>query len=486
MMKRKRMIFYAAMILITAFIVSACQPNPDSGTVISKNNTEQEIVKSADQYTELDSIEFDYEAPAHVTERYPIVEGSLDMVIDADVIMPELTRVPVAKVASDPFTQERADELREYFMEDGILVSSWVPTKSYFDEMIVEAKKGHEVDGEYVFDEDSQMWLDELLRMREEAPEEDIQELVTDYSISGEDSLSGRIVIDNEVKGSISISEDGFYFSAEKTFRSADRKNYDEMTGQEIEMPQKDMEFTAEQAEERVKEVLSALGIECMEVVESEKIYYLEGSYNSEIDYGGYILTFMRQFGGLTPAKEVGFGMGPNDSYDVSPPIETESIRIGVDEYGEITMFAWRNPIKIIETMTEHVDILPFEDILTRLEEWSKIQFSYMGDYHMEIMMIKDVYEIRLGLNYLPIQNNPDEYMYVPCWFFVYKDWQEYTDEQQKQRESMGGYFPHWDEMGDEYFIFSAVDGASVSVYSQSMLDEMMSEWEMVTPLPED
>ncbi|MBN2879643.1 MAG: hypothetical protein JXN65_08440 [Clostridia bacterium] len=486
MTKRSKLILFAAVILIIASIATACQPTPDNGTVISKNNTEKEIEESAEQYKDVDSIEFDYEVPAHVTERYPIVEGNLDMVIDADVIMPELDRVPVAKVGSDPFTQERADELIEYFMEDGILVSSWTPTKEYFDELIVEAKKGHLVDGEYVFDEDSQMWLDELLQMREDAPDKDIQELITDYSISNGQRLNGRIVIDGEVKGSVSASEKAFYFNAEKSFRSADRKNYDEMTGEEIEMPQREFDFTCEQAEAKAQALLSELSIEGMKVVETEKIYYFEGSYTSDVDYGGYLLTFMREFGGLTPAKEVGFGMGPNDSFDVSPPIETEMITVAVNEYGEITMFTWRNPVKILGTMTEHVDILPFEDILARLEEWSKIQFAFMGGYSMETMMIKDVYEIRLGLNYLPIQNNPDEYMYAPCWFFVYKDWQEFTEEQLESINSMGGYFAHWDEMGDEYFIFSAIDGASVSVYSQALKDEVMSEYEMPTPMPED
>ena len=79
----------------------------------------------------------------------------------------------------------------------------------------------------------------------------------------------------------------------DKSFRSADRKNYDEMTGEEIVMPQKDFDFTYEQAEGKAKEFLSELGIEGMEVVESEKIYYLQGSYNSEIDYGGYLMTFI-------------------------------------------------------------------------------------------------------------------------------------------------------------------------------------------------
>ena len=89
-------------------------------------------------------------------------------------------------------------------------------------------------------------------------------------------------------------------------------------------------------------------------------------------------------FGGLIPPKEAGYAIGPNDSFDVSPPVDIESMQIAINKYGEITQFIWRNPIKIVDTLTEHVDILPFDDLMARLEEWSKIQYAYMGNFYSE------------------------------------------------------------------------------------------------------
>ena len=65
--------------------------------------------------------------------------------------------------------------------------------------------------------------------------------------------------------------------------------------------------------------------------------------------------------------------------------------------------------------------------------------------------------------------------MLAPCWYFIYKDTFDLTDEQRVKYEGMGYHFTSEELMGDEYFIFSAVDGSSVSVYSTAEYEEMMS-----------
>jgi hypothetical protein len=129
-------------------LVTSCKPTPDELVVIPKENTELLVYDSA-KNNDNSNIDFVYEVPEHVTKRYPIVEDRLDMVIDADVYVLDLYSVPVAKIVSDSFTQERADEILEFFMEDGYLVTPWVRTKAEYDEWILEAK----ADGAYLLDE---------------------------------------------------------------------------------------------------------------------------------------------------------------------------------------------------------------------------------------------------------------------------------------------------------------------------------------------
>jgi len=428
------------------------------------------------EYGSIESIEFEYTVPDHVQDRYVLAEGILEMVINADVIMPELSRVPVAKVAPSSFTQETADRIRGYLIGDGIMMTDSVYTKSDFDRMILAAELEYQQR-----ESDEPIYMDGVeiiefyMQEREKAPEEYIQEEITDFSIFSESGLKGTVFVDGEENASLTMSENYFFYQTYADYWFAERKYYD-ISDNEIKLPQKELDFTVEQAKEIAQDFFEQTGIENMGLNGSDKIYYDGAGEGYDIECGGYILSFTHMFGGLIPPKEAGYAIGPNDSFDVSPPVDIESMQIAINKYGEITQFIWRNPIKIVDTLTEHVDILPFDDLMARLEEWSKIQYAYMGNFYSEGLMIKDVYEIRLGLYYLPIRNNPNEFMYAPCWFFVYKDMVEYTDEQIERMNELGIHISDWEETTDYYFIFSAVDGASVSVYSQELLDKLMQE----------
>jgi len=485
-MGKIKRLFYIIELLLLIPLLSACKDTPEHSIMIAANDTEKQIMDAAEKYKDIESVEFEYEVPEHITKTYVIKEGSLVIDIDADVYMPDIDSVPVAKIASDPFTQDRADEIREYFMQDGILVTPRVWTKSDYDEWIVEAKKGHLEDGEYVFDEGDEQWVEQLLQERENAPDEDIMTVITDYSIYQENGLQGRVIIDHEKYGYLRITERDVYFTTNKNCWVAAETYEDNITWEEHEMPQKEIEFTLEEAVSSANSLFADLGIENMSLVDWNKIYYGEGYSNGyEIDCGGYQMVFMREFGGLTPVQLGGFSMSYEDNYDYSPPAELEQILIYVNEYGVVTSFYWMNPIRIVETMTEHVDILSFDELMTRLEEFLNIKYAYLFEREQRRLRIMDIYEIKLGLNYLPLINNPEEFMYAPCWFFVYKDCPQYTDEELAELESREWVFLDWEDKDDDFYILSAVDGASVSVYTQQAFDDMMENRPSATEMPD-
>ncbi|MBN2879644.1 MAG: hypothetical protein JXN65_08445 [Clostridia bacterium] len=459
-------------VFLFALGLSACLATPDNQVVIPKSNTEQEIIKSAEEYNDANLIEFEYSVPEHVEDRYVLAQDKLEMVIDADVIMPDISRIPVAKVAPDTITQEMADRIRNYFTQDGVLMNDSVYTKSDFDKMIIAAELEYQQS-----ESDEPIYMDGIeiiefyMQEREKAPEECIQEAITDYSIFTESGLSGTVVVDGEEKAHLTMKETYIFYQTFSYYWLAERKQYDILDNEMI-FTQKEIDFTQEQAMEIAEDFFGQIGIENMGLNGSDKIYYDGEGEGLDIECGGYVLYFSCMFGGLLPPREAGMSMSPNDNFDVSPPVDIESVEIAINEYGEITQFTWRNPIKIVDTLTEHVEILPFDEIMERLKEWSQIQFAYMSNFYTEGLMIKDVYEIRLGLYYMPIRNNPNEFMYAPCWFFVYKETLEYTDEQIVRMNELGIHMQSWDEELDYYFIFSAVDGASVSVYSQETIDK--------------
>ena len=470
-----------ALLTIAVIFMSACQPTPEKEVVVPRDNTEKMVIEAAKNEQEAagESAEppaFQYGTPEHISERYTVFEDILDVVIEADVIMPEIQSVPVAKVKSSPFTQERADELRQYFMKDGKLVSQYVRTKDDYDEMIIQARLGHEVDGEMVFDENDEQWIKQLLEEREKAPEKDVANLITDYSISSEDGYSGRLIINGEEKGSLHGTKTSFGYSDPGFFRTTSHNSYDE-EGNLLEYPTVEIGMSREEAVQAAQEVFSDLNISGMAIKEIYEAYYYEDNeeydYFKVPDFGGYYMTFMREFGGMMPVKFNGFSIGRNDNYDVSPPVDAEILTIAIDEYGNIRTFNWRYPVEIVGVLTEHVEILPFEDIMERFYEFSEMKWAHYSERTGSPQMVNKVVNIGFSLMYLPIKNNTVEFMYVPCWIYEYKPLIEYTDEENAYREQMGAVVIHEDEMGSDYIIFSAVDGASVSAYSSEAFERV-------------
>ena len=460
--------------IIAILLLAACQPTPEESIVIARDNTEKEVYDSNNNVEEGES-SFIYKTPQHITNRYTVIKGSLDMAIDADVSLPDIERVPVAKIASNHFTQEKIDDFVNYFAEGAILVNEYIMTKADYDIQIVEAKRGHLVDGEYVYDETSEEWVKQLIEERESAPDEDIQEPIAGYIVSEDKNTICRIKKDGEIIGKILISgNDGFRYFSETSRMEVTERLLGKIVGEENELLPYQINMTEQEAIKIAQTALQDLEIEGMTVADINNIYFISNKDMHDIEYGGYKILFMREFGGMMPLNITSFGKNREDKFEVSPPVKVERIMVGVDEYGNVTSFLWENPITILETLTEHVDILPFADIMTRFKEFSKIQLGYIGGNLGNAMCVNEVYKIELKLMYLPLKNNPKEFMYAPCWIFTYKERVEYTQEQQQIMESLPGYWePQWEDIGESYLIFSAIDGASVSAYPADWLGEM-------------
>lgn len=419
-------------------LLTACQQTPDKNIIIAKNNAEEIIIDSADNNQEsLD--EFFYEYPDHVDMKFTVVDGKFDISIDRDVIIPDIDNIPVAKITEDPFTQERANDIRKYFMTGGELLTLHVKTKEDIDQEIVEVKRGYLVDGEYVVDEYADILIKDLLEERENAPDKCIDKLISDYSIINTDMLTGRVVVDGVEEGLLSLSKQVIGFNADAIWIPSD------------EYSEYGIDMTEEQAICRINEVLSELSINDMCIVSAKQLdFKSETEPNGKTIFGGYQFFLMRSFGGMEPVIIQSWSITKTDSYDVTPSFDSEYINIVIDEYGDIKLFVWGNPIKVVETVTDHVNILPFEDILSRFEAFTKIQYSYKAEYTNSDPEILQINEISLKLFYLPIENNNAECLYVPCWHFSYNDSPE------------------------EYIIVSAVDGKVVSPYSTVKYERMM------------
>lgn len=485
------------LVLALTILLTACQPTPEDSAVIAKDHAQQIIEEAGASETESGAqastpevITPDVSAPEyitadHVNSTFHVVDGMLDITIDADKQIPNVEAYPVAKIQASDFSQEQAEALMAYFMQGGELVSLYEPTKDDYDSMIVQAKRGHLENGEYIFDKSDQNNVDYLMEQRQNAPERDIREPITDRSINGEKPLRARIFADGTTLGTIYAKTKAFSYSS--SYRYLEESSLAAMELYQGFTPQRpDVSISEQQAANSAAGLLADLGIEGFAPKAAGIVYLYQSNsifgYQNEELQAAYLITFMRQFGGMMPELTKYSSINETDQYDYMPPFTMEYISIVIDEQGVIHQFAWSNPIKIVETMAENVTLLPFEDVLQCLEQYAKYHWAWMDGmdlYYTEYY----IDNISLNLYCLPMKDNPNEYMYVPCWFFTYTMRTYYPEERYaKLRDIYGNEYVegiiekgYAEQTELQPIILNAIDGGSVCAYPatavQSVID---------------
>ena len=451
---------------------AACQQTPETEAVIPRDNTEKAVIESAQ--SEGEEFEEMYDAPIHVQDRFEIIENYMDVMIDADVYTPDVSQFAVAKIKPVSFTKDQADKIKEYFAGGAEMREYTEMTKSDYDAMIIEAKRGLLIDGEYVISDESKAWVEELIQRRANAPEDGEATAISDYSIA--DGISADIVLNGEGLGSIELSEKVIAFTTGMARIKSDKKILDTQGNADTYKNLPDIEINMFESEAIAagEKLLSDLGIDGMVLKQIDSVLFYKGD-PMKAEYGGYQMVFMREFSGMLPLYMTSYTSNQSEpEMDYSIPVEMECILISINDTGAIEHFFWTNPIEIVETLSESVPLISFDDLMTRMKDFSKYQWAYMGEHAMmgnAYKTVKYVGDIGLYLCYLPIQNDPSAYMYSPCWVFTYKT-VEFKKDDLELMESDGTYpgfyNSDYENIANEYMIFSAIDGASVRAFPVS------------------
>ena len=156
-------IVLTSLLLFTCF-TTACQPTPEEDVIVNKADAEENIVENE----EGDSLS-GYEVPEHWTET--VEKEDVTINIDADISLPSEGSISVTRYTPLIYTQEDTDNFVAYFAGDKKLyLYPTVFTKEDYQEMLVEAKRGTLVDGEYVVTEGSEEYVKQLEELIETAP----------------------------------------------------------------------------------------------------------------------------------------------------------------------------------------------------------------------------------------------------------------------------------------------------------------------------
>jgi hypothetical protein len=440
-------------VIFNLLVIPACQPTPDTPPIVNKNDGKLE--EKLEATPPPDETLKPYEAPAHWSDT--VKDEKLTIEIDADVILPDVDKYPVVKLEPTAFTQQQVDDMVNYFAAGKKLYLPRVMTKSDYDEMIVDAKRGQEIDGKFVVTEESKEWLKELEEKQAAAPV-DSPKIYTDttltyprdYKTGEEDTEMGRnylsVMVENGVgkDGSIYIHNykagndlTGFYFSSGYDEMYKSESDYDSMMR---EMTEEESGWTGmgvlydkvtlkkEDAQNAAEKVIADLDIKDMALVRADRAVSREYP-----DKGGYRFEYMRESGGIPGYQFLG---GSWNKYERPPqysfPFSIEQLSILVTEDG-VQSFHWYECTKVLEMVNENVELLPFEDIQQRLID--QIRYKNSFGYRKDLKIYVITAELRVG--YIGVKDNPNQAMLVPAWVFETETgfYSEYLKKEERYRD---------------------------------------------------
>lgn len=163
-------------ILIAVLVLSSCQPTPDKVPVTQKADVEQVIAQQAKENNQEEVTAGDedakYEYDEFWNETYTSDAINLSIEANVEVEVPDVDAFPVVRVFKGEYDRTKVMEKINYFASDAkFSFESIQRTKDELTELMVEAKRGQLIDGEYVVNEGSQRVVEDLKIQIAEAPE---------------------------------------------------------------------------------------------------------------------------------------------------------------------------------------------------------------------------------------------------------------------------------------------------------------------------
>lgn len=446
----KKRILSMAVALLLLCLPAGCQPTPEASVVVQHDEIEEKIAETPVPETT-------YEAPPHIKDSAE--DGAMAVTIDADVILPDVSAYPVVRLEPLVLTQERVDELVHYFAGDRKLYKPGLLTKKDYEDALIRAKHGTEVDGEFVVTEDSQHVVEELEETIRNAPD-DSPKIYADTTLTCNTNTDGSIDLNtshnylnveiedesghkagciyfrNYVEDESNATEFSFLtanYTAETFLRmlveqdqkmkaeydpkalekdtflvdqmKTNQECYDKLMAAPVSMSVDDARTVAQKA-------IDDLKIQDMQLLTEERAI-LEDS-----GQGGYVFEYVRQSGGIAGFRQIHGGFTTQKvEPEYRPPFEQEIITVLVTDDG-IQSFLWRGCAKPVETVTENAKLLPLEAVTERLKKQIFIERAYEAGLDTTQTITINVNTAELRTAYINVKDKLNEVLLVPAWVF--------------------------------------------------------------------
>ena len=136
---------------------------------------------------------------------------------------------------------------------------------------------------------------------------------------------------------------------------------------------------------------------------------------------------------------------------------EDEYLEVFVNDSGVLHMY-WINPTSITEITNTNVELLAYDEIMSRFEQQIKINKAFSADYLLSVDI--HIEKIVLGLARIPSKNEPGVYLLVPAWDFIGYSTTVIQEDNGRKDE-------HTDlSIGRSFLTINAIDGSIIKRYS--------------------
>lgn len=401
---------------------TACQPDAVvdvPGRILGKQ-PEAKLSTWSPLYQMLD-------VPKHFNMDQDGFEGIFHYKADVDIVLPDVSSVPIATASIREFTQTDLENVsRVLFGEDAVYsypldqtrasISTMLASEREYLEMLQAEEKPNTR-----FIEQTKKYIEFLSDQLPNAPETVDErnmplELTKRMSPVLADSTGffGDIMKDGYlfhlVVGNDAASNDGYYGTRNYIYASMGSEGYCPYYGT-VKLAPEGVSITQQQAEEQAKVIASQLTDE-LQLCYSAAVHGNDQNDRKE----GWACVFMRAINGF-PTAFVSEDVNSDIGLDVPYAQEYETMTIIIDDHG-LADFMWVNPMTVTSVEQDQVELLSFQEIVKRLPyEFNMNHHSWIEE---EIKMDFTITDVTFGLTRIGA-SGAGSFTYEPVWNFFYE-----------------------------------------------------------------
>ncbi len=472
-----------ALLLTLAALLSACQPTPEEEPVVNKGDGTLEEAIAAEALPPAR-----YEAP-ETLRLDPFGTETFQVVVDAEVCVPDVERYPIVEVVLRTITADWARDMM-YKMADGKTIHTYqneVPTtKEQIEGEITLLQQQLANPDAYLpagADEQTRAAAEKEWRELLEAWETLYQEAPDTFEPREVDMSDAAFRTASEFRGAVESGKQRETYLSVTAWYGGPGGNVEYNNLVDVGMPfhfdmdsdltdLNDVTISAEEAVQIGLDFLAQLG-------ETDFAPALIVAGYCDPEWGTdpipleewpqcYQIQFTRSVAGVpaTYREEHYDGIGADGRERYAPAYPQESIEMDIRDSG-VTYMYWSTPSELGRTLNENVTLMPFEQVVERFCD--QILYSATPAVEETDSVIKKtlyIDRIELGMVRALQRGSVEEWVMVPAWTFFGRTVLQYAGPEP------GGYplnenNEYVSEMpGYSYLILNAVDG---SVYDPAV-----------------